>query len=350
MNRSRVSQQRADTVADGVRGAAASPAAATQAANPVRGEQRALPALANNVWERGRFDAGPGPQAVLFGRMYEDAAIEAGVFRAGGRVLCIASAGCTALRLCDDHDVVAIDINAAQLAYARSRFDGDRGQRGTAERVMGFGRSLAPLAGWWPHRLHAFLELTDPAEQTAYWNRHLNTGRFRVAFDTLLSLAALRAVYAAPFLDFLPHRLGPVLRGRMERCFAAHPNRDNRYARALLLGELGDAPASPSAHRIRLVHADAAAFLEQEPAGSFDGFSLSNILDGTTGAYGQRLFAAVRHAAAPGAMVVLRSFREGPPADPANHAAADRSMLWGMVSVRPAAGLHGFFQGHTTWI
>jgi S-adenosylmethionine:diacylglycerol 3-amino-3-carboxypropyl transferase len=233
-----------------------------------------------------------------------------------------------------------VDINAAQLAYARARFDGDRGARGTAERIMGFGRSLAPLAGWWPHRLHAFLELADPAQQIAYWNRHLNTRRFRLAFDTLLSMAALRAVYAAPFLDFLPGRLGSVLRTRMERCFGLHGNHDNPYARALMLGELGDTPAPAAAQRIRLVHADAAGFLETAAAGSFDGFSLSNILDGAPLGYAQRLGAAVRRAAAPGAMVVLRSFGQAPPGDPDNHAAADRSMLWGVVAVRPAAQFH----------
>jgi S-adenosylmethionine:diacylglycerol 3-amino-3-carboxypropyl transferase len=309
-------------------------AGASRAASPA-----ATAPAADNVWERGRFDARPGPQAVLFGRMYEDAAIEAGAFRPGGRVMCIASAGCTAMSLAGRHEVVAVDINAAQLAYAARRFAGAPCLRGTAERVMDLGRRLAPLAGWLPQRLHAFLELADTAQQTAYWNRHLNTQRFRMAFDALLSVAALRAVYAAPFLDFLPHRLGPVLRARMERCIATHPNRDNPYARALLLGELGDTAPPPAARDIRLVHADAAAFLEAAPARSFDGFALSNILDGTMAVYERRLMIAVRHAARDNAIVVLRSFREGVATDPANHASADRSMLWGMVTVRAAAGL-----------
>lgn len=297
------------------------------------------PGAAGTVWERGRFGAGAGPEAVLFGRMYEDAAIEAAAFPPGGRVLCIASAGCTAMRLSGRHPVVAIDINATQLAYARRRFAGDRGERGTAERVMGLGRSLAPLAGWWPHRLHAFLEMDDPDRQAAYWTRYLDTVRFRLAFDSLLSVAALRAFYAAPFLNFLPRRLGAVLRGRMARCFALHGNRDNRYARALLLGELGDAPAPPSARQIRLVHADAAGFLESEPPGSYEGFALSNILDGATPAYAHRLAVAVRHAAAPGAQVVLRSFREPTGAELDNRAATDCSMLWGIVAVQPAASI-----------
>jgi S-adenosylmethionine:diacylglycerol 3-amino-3-carboxypropyl transferase len=306
------------------------------------GEAKGAPTgttVAETVWERGRFDARGGPGKVLFGRMYEDASIEFGAFRPGGRVLCIASAGCTAMTLAPRHEVVAVDINSVQLAYAERRFAGDRGGRGAAERVMAFGRSFAPLAGWWPSRLRAFLDLDLPAEQTAYWRRHLDTRRFRAVLDGLMSLTALRAVYASPFLDFLPPRLGAVMRGRMERCFARHSNRANPYARALLLGELPDVPPPPEAKDIRLVHADAAACLEREPAGSFDGFALSNILDGADAAYEQRLIAAVKRAAAPGAVVVLRSFREAPAALPTNRAAEDRAMLWGIVDVRPAATL-----------
>jgi S-adenosylmethionine:diacylglycerol 3-amino-3-carboxypropyl transferase len=294
---------------------------------------------AETVWERGRFDARGGPGKVLFGRMYEDASIELGAFRPGGRVLCIASAGCTAMALAPRHEVVAVDINPVQLAYAERRFSGQRGARGAAEHVMAFGRSFAPLAGWWPSRVRAFLDLDDPAEQTAYWRRHLDTPRFRIAIDGLLSLTALRAVYASPFLDFLPPRLGAVMRGRMERCFARHSNRANPYARALLLGELSDAPPPAEARDVRIVHADAAAYLERQPAGSFDGFALSNILDGADAAYRQRLFAAVKLAAAPGAIAVLRSFRDAPAALLTNRATEDRAMLWGIVDVRPVATL-----------
>ena len=108
----------------------------------------ATPSVAETAWERGRFDAGRGPSKVLFGRMYEDASIECGAFRAGGRVFCIASAGCTAMQLAPRHEVVAVDINPAQLAYAERRFAGQQGMRGTAERIMAFGRALAPAAGW----------------------------------------------------------------------------------------------------------------------------------------------------------------------------------------------------------
>jgi hypothetical protein len=295
--------------------------------------------VAETAWERGRFDGRRGPSKVLFGRMYEDASIELGAFRPGGRVFCIASAGCTAMKLAPRHEVVAVDINPAQLAYAERRFVGAGGICGAAERVMAFGRAFAPLVGWWPSRVRAFLDLDRTAEQVVFWRRHLDTRRFQAALDVFLSVTALRAVYASPFLDFLPRRLGTIMRGRMARCFARHANRTNPYARALLLGELSDEPPPPEARVSRLVHADAAAYLERAPAGSFDGFTLSNILDGADAAYGGRLFAAVKRAAAPGAVAVLRSFGEARVTLPTNHAAEDRAMLWGIVDVRPAAAL-----------
>lgn len=298
-----------------------------------------MPNATATAWERGRFDARAGPSKLLFGRMHEDASIELGAFRSGGRVFCVASAGCTAMELSRSHQVVAADINPVQIAYARRRFSGEFGSRGTAERMLAFGRGFAPLVGWRLARVREFLDLAVPAEQVAYWRRHLDTRRFRAAMDAILSTAFLGKLYARPFLRTLPPNFGRVMRGRMERCFSRHPNRDNAYARTLLLGELSDCPAPPEAKGIRLVHADAATCLESEPPKSFDAFTLSNILDGATGAYRQRLSAAVRRAAAPGAVVVLRSFGEPQDASPTNRAAEDRAMLWGIVDVKPAAAL-----------
>lgn len=269
--------------------------------------------------------------------MYEDAEIELGAFQPGGRIFCIASAGCTAMRLATHHTVVAVDINPVQVAYVQRRLGGGSLQHGSAERILDFTRTLAPLAGWTRRTVRAFLDLDDPEQQIPYWRHHLDTLRFRAAFAFLLSRFVLRSVYSAAFLDCLPPNFGSVLRARMERCFALHPNRTNPYARALLLGEMRSAPDAPELQQIQLTCADAADFLERQPAGSFTGFSLSNILDGTNAAYQERLLAAVQHAAAPGAMVVLRSFREPQCATQTNHIAEDRAMIWGVVDVRPVS-------------
>jgi S-adenosylmethionine:diacylglycerol 3-amino-3-carboxypropyl transferase len=291
------------------------------------------------AWAAGRLDARGGPSRLLFGHMHEDASIEAAAFRQGGRVFCIASAGCTAMELSRQHDVVAVDINSVQVAYAASRFAGGRSRRGAAERVMGFWRAFAPAAGWTRSRVMEFLDLDDPAEQIVFFHRHLDTARFRAAMDLILSRALLEAVYAKPFLRRLPLDFGRVMRGRFERSFARHSNRRNPFARALLLGKHTDGDPPLEARAIRLAHSDAADFLEKEPAGTFDGFALSNILDGATDVYRRRLLAAVKRAAAPDAAVVLRSFSE--PDDPSGAALAgeDRAMLWGIVQVKQASAL-----------
>ncbi len=292
-------------------------------------------------WESGRFDTRGGPRKILFGRMYEDAAIELAAFAhaPGSHVFCIASAGCTAMRLAEQYAVTAVDINPVQLEYAKARVAGAPMRFGTAERVVGVGRTLLARCGWRRVTLAAFLALEEPAEQIAFWRRHLDTRGFRFATDTLLSLTWLRTVYAAPFLAFLPDRFGRVMRTRLERCVATHPNRTNVYARALLGGELVDRPPPPAAAAIRFECADAAAYLESCAAASFAGFTLSNILDGAPGDYRARLFAAVRHAAAPEAVVVLRSFAEPAAPTATNVAARDRSMLWGIVEVKQVTEL-----------
>jgi S-adenosylmethionine:diacylglycerol 3-amino-3-carboxypropyl transferase len=274
---------------------------------------------------------------VLFGHMFEDTEIEREAFRGRPRVFCIASAGCTALRLCPDHQVVACDINPVQLAYAERRAHGAPSAMGDADRAMAFVRSIGPvLVGWRPSRVLDFLAMSDPARQSEFWRANLDNARFRAAFDIALSHIALRMVYPKEFLSFLPPHLGSVMRRRMERGFARHPNASNPWARALLTGEWNDEPAPAEAPRIQFAHADAAAYLEACPAGSFDAFTLSNILDGALPSYLGRLSRAVRRAAARDAVAVIRSFREPPPGMVANQAERDRALLWGVVELRRA--------------
>lgn len=287
------------------------------------------------AWQSGRLSSSNGPHRLLFGNMYEDAEIERAAFQSAGRVFCIASAGATAFRLADQHEVVACDINPAQLAYAERRARGGPAETGDAERAMNLARAFMPLVGWRAGVVRAFLALSDVAEQMAFWREHLDTRRFRAGLDALMSPMILRTVYAPRFLSVLPRRFGVVLRKRLERGFARHQNATNPYARALLLGEYSN-ETRPRSPNIRFVLADAASWLESCPGRFFDAFALSNILDGAEPAYRSRLSEAVRHAASEEAVVVLRSFAEPPLELSTNHAERDRSMLWGVVDIRSA--------------
>ena len=283
-------------------------------------------------WSTGRLDARRGPSRLLFGKMHEDVSIESAAFGSKGRIFCIASGGCTAIELARSHDVVAVDTNHEQIEHVERRLSGDPGQRGCVERWIDRVRRLAPIVGWNESIVRRFLDLEDVSSQVAMWRERLDTLRFRVAIDALLSRSVLRMLYSKPLVDSLPQPFGPVFRARLARGFGRFPNRTNPYARALILGEM-PAPVAAGRRRVELVHADAAAFLESEPAASFDGFSLSNILDGTDRRYATRLLAAVRHAATPGATAVLRSFSEPKKESATNRARDDRSMLWGVVDV-----------------
>jgi S-adenosylmethionine:diacylglycerol 3-amino-3-carboxypropyl transferase len=292
-------------------------------------------------WSRGRLDGRPGPPQLLFGRMHEDWRLEAAAFRPGGRIFCIASSGDTALALAArGFQVTAVDVNPAQIAYVQARLAGAPPRPGVVEGQLAFARRLFPLLGWRRRDLKTFLALADPAAQAAFWRERLDTRRLRLALRLGFSPTLLRLTHGREFVDGLPPRFDRILYQRLERTWARHPNRENPYAWRLFLGE--EPPMRPETEgpetagprgELELVCADAAPYLANGPAGCFDGFTLSNIVDATPPAYAERLLAAVRHAAAPGAVLVLRSFRE--PADDraAEGAARDRGALWGSVEI-----------------
>lgn len=262
--------------------------------------------------------------------MYEDSSLELEAFAPGSRVFCIASAGCTAFDLAArGDDVTAVDVNPAQIEYVRRRLEGGPLERGSVDRGLDRLRRLAPTLGWRRGLVERFCALERPDEQLDFWRRHLETRRFRVALRASFSSAWLRRSYASPFLSVVPPRFDRVLRRRFERGFGRHPNSCNPYATALLLGRPRDVTPAPITLRV----ADAAEFLEQCPPRSFEAFSLSNILDGADETYAARLFAAVRRAAAPGALGVLRSFREPVDELQGRRAADDRALIWGSVAV-----------------
>ncbi|WP_395298080.1 DUF3419 family protein [Kitasatospora hibisci] len=302
-------------------------------------------------WSEGRLLAvRPRGPRILFGRMYEDPAVELAAFpppRTGARVLCIASAGDTAAALAAaGHQVTAVDINPAQLDYARARLHyGAPAAAGTAERLLSAGRATAGalLPAWRKSEVERFVRLDDPAAQDEHWRRSLDGPGIRLLLTAALRPAGALAVGLRPaFRCVVPHRFDAVLRARLARGFARHPNAANPWAWRLLLGrELPgtDLPApgqevdvAGAVPIVRLLLADVVEHLERSPAGHYDAVTLSNVLDGPGPAFARRLRAAVRRAVRPGGVAVLRSIREPGPAGP-GAAAEDRSLLWGVVRV-----------------
>lgn len=268
--------------------------------------------------------------------MHEDWTIEADALPARGRIFCIASAGCTAFALASrGASVTAVDANPAQIEYITERLSGAEPRAGVAEGMLAGLRKLSPLVGWSPTALTTFCALEDGQAQLDFWHTRLDTRRFRAALALVLDPLLLRLAYSSPLVAPVPARFGRVVRTRLERGFSLHPNRHNPYVRFLLLGEDGQ-PDPEAGIDLTLACADAADYLEQSATARFDGFALSNILDGASPAYGQRLLSAVRRAAAPGAVVVLRSFSHPATTDEETWAARDRSALWGSVRVGQA--------------
>ena len=282
------------------------------------------------AWQAGRIDRRVGVPELLFGQMYEDSAVELEAFKPGGRVFCIASAGCTPFDLAArGDDVTAVDVNPAQIAYVRRRLVGGEMERGRVDNRFDRLRRLAPALGWTRAALERFCDLERTNEQVDFWRRRLHTRRLRLALAAVFSPMLLRRAYDSRFIAVLPARFDRILLGRLERGFGRHPNAANPFVSALLLGR----PRKTTAAPLGLETADAVDFLERCPPRSFDGLTLSNILDGADGDYGARLFDAVRRAAAPGAVVILRSFREPADDEGSRWAAEDRALIWGSIRV-----------------
>lgn len=287
-------------------------------------------------WALGRVDGKEKPAELLFGRMHEDARVETGVFPKGARVFAIASAGCTSLALARRGDLVTtVDINPAQCEYVRARCRGAQVEAGSIDRLLAAARGALRWIGLPQLELRAFLNMDDPGRQIRHWREHLDSFAWRTALACTLNPLTLRAAYSSEFVRSLPPRFAVVFRERLERGFARHANCENEFAWRMLLG---CEPPNTVENRqpepcVRVECADAAEYLERREPGSFDAFTLSNILDGPNETYRARLFRAMKRAAAPDARYVLRSLAAPATALDAGVAAEDRSMLWGIVKV-----------------
>jgi hypothetical protein len=280
--------------------------------------------IVKTAWNTGRL-AGSGPPRLIFGRMYEDPEVEARALPAG-RTLVIASAGDVAFALAAaGRDVVAIDINPAQVEYVRDRMAGAPQRAGQADRYLALAARALPLFGMSPDRLRRFFDLDDTGVQAAAWRR-LAGRRFRAAMAVAFGLA-LRLAYRSELASALPSGFAGEMEARLERGFAMHPNRSNPIAPALF--GLPTPPAS--AHRVDVEQAEVLQFMRAQPAGSFDGFALSNIADGAPLGFREELLKAARRISRSGAVAVLRTLAVPRSRDDAASAASYRGLIWGGI-------------------
>jgi hypothetical protein len=273
------------------------------------------------------------PARLVFGQMFEDAAVECRALPAG-RVLCIASAGDTALTLAAaGREVVAVDVNSAQLRYVEHRLAGGPVRGGSVDRLLTVGRLALTALGWSRDQLIAFCELDDPRVQIQQWREHVDGRLFRSMVRVLLSRVSVQTAGFAPFTAGVRVGFDQLIVDRIVAGLSRHPNRQNPYLRRLLTGAPLPTPIPARAGAVTLREGDVAGFLESVPTGSFSGFSLSNVLDAASAPEAARLRAAVRRAAAPGAVAIYRSFRPGPTEDERELARQDRSLMWGSLRI-----------------
>ena len=282
--------------------------------------------MAITAWSAGRL-AGSGAQRLLFGRMYEDPEVEARCLPPG-RVLTIASAGDMSFALAaSGREVVAVDVNPAQVEYVRGRMAGSPWRAGQADRYLALATSALPAMGLTRRRLQRFFELDDPAIQVDAW-RKLAGRRFRAAMAFAFG-PALRLAYRGDLARALPPRFAAELSSRLERGFGIHSNRRNPLARALF-----GLPATPTpAQEIEVVEAEVLDYIRRQPAQSFDAFAFSNIADGAPAGFRDELMAAARGASRTGAIAVLRSLALPHRSADADRAATDRGLIWGGIEV-----------------
>ncbi len=282
--------------------------------------------MVKTAWTAGRLK-GSGAPRLVFGRMYEDPEVEVAALPRG-RVLAIASAGDVAFALAAaGREVVAVDVNPAQVEYVRARMAGGPALLGQADRYLARAAAALPLLGLTRDRLRRFFDLDDPGIQVDAWRR-LAGRRFRAALGVAFG-PALRLAYRGDLAGALPAGFAAEVTDRLERGFGIHPNRGNPLARALF--GLPAAAAVPQG--IEVEQSEVIELLRAQPTRSFDGFAFSNITDGAQADFRDRLVAVARHAARPGAVAVLRTLGRPRSREDAARGATDRALIWGGIEV-----------------
>lgn len=169
--------------------------------------------------------------------------------------------------------------------------------------------------------VRALLKTRNVNEQREIWEGLANRQRFRALFAFALHPFVLRAFYGAALRAGLPLDLGERVQNNIERALLELPIASNPYLISLLRGQLAPNPQNwPVALRpdtfapiqthlgnLTLNCASATDWLNEQAAGSIDFFGLSNVVEAIEAPSAQELLRAVARAAAPGALVCVRT-------------------------------------------
>ena len=171
--------------------------------------------------------------------------------------------------------------------------------------------------------IRATLEAETLSEQSTQFDRCWNNGRWRLALRIALSRAVLRAAYGPHFIRQVPLDFSRQVTEQIAALLRGKPARDNSYLWQAFLGYYP--PASEEAlppylqkrhwsilqsslSKATFVAVDVVDHLRSCLPDSYDLFALSNVLDAASDTYATALLQAAAEAAAPSALLCLRSF------------------------------------------
>ena len=227
--------------------------------------------VAETVWERGRFDARGGPSKVLFGRMYEDRLDRARRVPSRG-TRTSASRPLAAPRWRSrrgTRSLPSTSIPSSSRTRER-RFDGrprcsrHRGARHGHRAFLGAAWRAGGRRGC---ELSSTLTIRPRKPRTG--DSTSTPARFRVALDGLvLADCAARGLRFADSSTFCHLALAPSCARAWSAALPGTPIVRTPTRARCSWASGANTPTPPEANDIRLVHADAAAFLEREPAGA----------------------------------------------------------------------------------
>ena len=169
--------------------------------------------------------------------------------------------------------------------------------------------------------VRALLRAQSAQQQREIWQNLANRKRFGALFSLALHPLILRAFYGKALRARLPLDLGKRVRHNIEHTLLELPIERNPYLISLLRGRLARdennwpialrpdsfGPIQSRLDNLTLNCADATNWLNAQAEGSIDFFGLSNVVEAIEASSAEKLLRAVARAAAPDALICVRT-------------------------------------------